>query len=1756
LPLFHFNFPFSSSHYFLYNENMKRYFFRGHNSNENNVYKKIMDVSFWSPAMAGIESLKLSFKSRPLLLISSLILIILIPVFILTSKYLNPKSEAAWFDEGFQYRKAVDIANTSGGNLTDFQVSISIGTGAPIAAGKMKSDCSDIRITDQNGKSLPYWVETNGLNSCNQNATIIWVKVPEISTSGATLYVYYGNPSATSLSNGSSVFVYFDDFNNASIDTNKWNQSGGMFSISNGRLRSDRANGTGSIFSKTNLPRPFVLDMDFYPTQYPSGWEGGYHNSMYFGTYNTSYVVEHGWIPHGGGGNSFDGLCDDGGCYHGQYVNPVTVGNSLYKISMQIKPMQAGPQGVMTYTNRRDDGTGSQANDTVYTGATTGNDPLYIGASDTGGNVSDDFEWDNWRIRKYASTNPTTNLSVTEEKSLGPVAYWKFDEGVGSTAYDSTTNRNNGTITGATWQSEDLCLSGKCLLFNGQTNYVDSNYKFSLSYSSSSSFSVWIKPSTIDTGGKVKSIIGKNNYEYILAQEDQKIRFIQWNPAGSDALNFTTDNFIQSGKWYYITFVYDGTQNKGYLYVNGILKVSQNTLQTSFISQNESLKIGKGYAWSGSTTPLFNGLIDDVKVYNSLRTISQITTDYAAGLARQSSAKGTSVSMGSPGASNLSNGLVGYWKMDEASAGTGSTAYDASGNNNNGTGTGTSVVNGKFGNGRSFNGSGNRIETSLAFTNPSSLTYSTWVKTNSTGTKQWIICPDNNGYDWSLLLENGKVALMTGLDYWDSTYSITTEWTHIVVVFDYQTDRKAKLYVNGALISNSASLGPTNTGPITIGNYYGAAYDTPFSGVVDETRIYNRALSPKEVADLYNFAPGLVGYWDFEEGNGLIAKDKSGNSINGDLHNSVSWSSGKYGKGINLVSNASLNNITTSSSTNLGSSGGLTLEAWVNPTSYSAEEMTVIQGLSSSYYLSVYRDGSINCYWYGTSSPGYHSSGVGTVPLNAWTHITCAWDGTNIRLYTNGILKNTAATSGDGNDSSSINIGAEDTGRQFRGNIDEVKIYNYARTSHQVIEDMNGGHPLGGSPVGSQVGYWKFDEGYGTTTNNAGSGGQSMNGSIAGAAWSNNGKFGKALNFLNTNDKVDFGSPILTGTGDFTITSWLNTSNAPGTNSIVSNYGGSTCSSGLEFYVSGNKLGTYINGGYLWGAIPINSNTWYHVVTMRTNGIVSIYVNGKLDTSGSVPNTIGANCNLTVGNGPNYTSERFVGLIDEVKIYNAALSDEEIKIDYNRGQAMQMGTLSSGTGNTAPSNAASQEYCVPGDSVTCLPPVGEWKFEEGVGSTVANDSTGNNNKGTFGAGNAAPIWTEGKNGAGLKFDGNDSITTGITNFPAGSSDRTVEIWFNTTANLASNVWGSIFSYGTINSNQAYIVAISSSQDSDCLIANSFSVSQWGDAVCGTTSLNDGKWHHGAVTSSGNTYNLYVDGKFQKTGTMATNTVITSSYIGNGMGGSFYTGQMDGVKIYNYARTPSQIAWDYNKGGPVGWWRMDECQGDVIHDVTGNGNNGTWYGTGGGTQTSVGNCNTSGTAWYNGKAGKQNYSLNFDGADDYINIPDPSNGSLDFSTGPMSISFFTKTNASGYKVFLDKNWGLSGGPGYLVATVYPGGNTLFWAIGNGSNLCGVGSNKIINDNVWHGIVLTLSRGVSNDLLSIYIDGKLDSTNQCTAGFNINSSQPINIARGLYGSDNISGQIDDFKIYNYSLTADQVKSLYNGGAINFGPSSGAP
>ncbi|MDD4027356.1 MAG: DUF2341 domain-containing protein [Candidatus Shapirobacteria bacterium] len=1216
------------------------------------------------------------------------------------------KVSAAWWDEMWHYRKAISISNTSGSDLTDFQVSVSIGTSQLIADGKMQTDCDDIRITDINGNLLPHWIETNGLNSCNQLNSVVWIKATSLPTSGSTLYVYYGNSSANSTSNGNNVFIFFDDFNGSFVNTDKWDNTGNMLSISNNRLRADRVNGTGSLFSKVTFARPFVLDYDFYPTQYPSGWEGTYHGSINFGTFDGSKNSEHTWTPYGGGGNSYCGFCDDGGCYHGQYVNPVVTGDTLYKISMQAKTLQSGPQGVMTYSNRKDDNIGSQANDTIYTGATTGADPLYIGIKDYGGNTSDDFEWDNWRVRKYASLDPTPTLQ-SEELSPAPIAYWKFDEGSGTTAYDSF-RKKNGTLINPSWATEEQCISEKCLLFDGIDDYVNvgtGNDYFPLPTLSACA---WIKTSGLGVSMTINGILSIT-YGFSMFLNSSG----QFSTRMDDGISIPTHTItsvnLHDNKYHHLCLTYDGT-NK-YMYIDGIQKLSIGTtwLGTTRWPTNT---VNIGHENNNSAFYKFNGHIDEVKIYPYARTADQIKQDYNS----RGSLSGSGVNLG--GNKFITpEGLIGYWNLD-------GNINDSS-NNNLQTSFGSiqpQVVDAKFNKGYQFTtDSTNEYiyinpNESLNFTNNFSASF--WFKASTRSSYQSII---GEGLDngWGVFLNSSGTELFFRINNTSSTSTsvsvVPNTWYHVVVTYD---GNHMRIYLNSNMANSIEKTGNlTHIGNgIGIGRIPDRSY--PLNGTVDDIRLYNYSLPETEVQKLYNqenplyssstaiqfgstnqtidgtttsleyCIPGDTSYcappiaeWKMNEGVGTSAIDTSGNNNTGSLVNSPSWVQGKIGKAINFNGNNKRVTITNP----ITSSGYSTLSLWYkrSETDASTSWRTLVGHATANIHHLILNNSTRNI---GIFDGAWKDFGYNPLNDNKWHHYEVIYNnGTNATLYVDGVYKNQISTTLDLSTNPIGSIGNWSGGGYWAGPIDHIRIYNYARTPAQIAYDYNKGGP---------VGWWKFDECQGNIAydwsgiGNTGtivvgaSGTQNSLGTCAvgtSAAWTNgaSGKINSSLNFDGTDDYVSVINNNLFNfsTNDFTISLW-----AKKTTNTFQQYG-PLISKGiysgvgewnLYEYGSNNSWNLYCNGSNNFRFNADIGEKWGHILIGRRMDQMFIYFNGQITNPTS--DTISGNNidftntkNLTIGTRNNGSSYFFNGQIDDVRIYNYALTSEQIKQVYNGG---------------------------------------------------------------------------------------------------------------------------------------------------------------------------------------------------------------------------------------------------------------------------------------------------------------------------------------------------------------------------------------------------------------------------------------------------------------------------------------------------------
>jgi hypothetical protein len=214
-------------------------------------------------------------------------------------------------------------------------------------------------------------------------------------------------------------------------------------------------------------------------------------------------------------------------------------------------------------------------------------------------------------------------------------------------------------------------------------------------------------------------------------------------------------------------------------------------------------------------------------------------------------------------ATTTSNNPVGWWKMDE---GTGLTTADSSGNGNTGTLTnGPTWATGKLGNGLSFDGVNDYVNMGNVLNmTTNDFTVGAWIKTtmvaeghivskgsNASGTlKRYILQTVlvSGTYRCGFSISDGDIRTIGS-----GVINVADgNWHYCVVVFD--RDSTAKVYVDGKLDGTPVTLASqvddlTNTTPFYIGRNATGSY---FNGLIDDVRIYNRALSAGEVAQMYN----------------------------------------------------------------------------------------------------------------------------------------------------------------------------------------------------------------------------------------------------------------------------------------------------------------------------------------------------------------------------------------------------------------------------------------------------------------------------------------------------------------------------------------------------------------------------------------------------------------------------------------------------------------------------------------------------------------------------------------------------------------------------------------------------------------------------------------------------------------------------------------------------------------------------------------
>ncbi len=629
------------------------------------------------------------------------------------------------------------------------------------------------------------------------------------------------------------------------------------------------------------------------------------------------------------------------------------------------------------------------------------------------------------------------------------------------------------------------------------------------------------------------------------------------------------------------------------------------------------------------------------------------------------------------------------------------------------------------------------------------------------------------------------------------------------------------------------------------------------------------------------------------------------------------------------------------------------------------------------------------------NSPGLNHPIIGHTAItpNQWFHAATTYNGNVWKLYLNGNLEDSVvineplqhlsiqhAALGAALNSSGFAAG------HFNGLMDEVRIWNHARTREEIKATADS--VFAGSKTGL-VALWGLDDATGNSVSDAS--GNGVTGTIlgSGSGWSTelppyNASVVKSIDFANSGSYVTFGNNTTLGLAAFTLECWFQKTGTGST--AYSGTGGVTAypliakgraesdrnTKDLNYFFgiqSGTKYlcADFEEGGAgsspglnhpVVGRTAIVDNHWYHAAATYDGGTWKLYLNGVLEDSLVVNqpvqnNSIGHASLATALNSTGSSAGRFAGLMDEVRVWDYARTEQEIRADIN------------------------EEIIGAQPGLVAL-----WGMDDANGTTVA-DSSGNNIDGTFvGTGYslsnvAAPFdldFSPPDTGKALQFNGTDSYVTFGDTLALGLAQFTLEGWVKkegsglTTSSGSGGVSAAPLitkGVGEVDGNNKDLNYFFGIQSGTNVLCADFEEGAGGSSpglnhpVVGQTALQDNKWYHVAATYDGTTWSLYLNGQLDGTTTInqpVQNLSIQHAGLGTalnskGFAYGLFDGSMDEVRIWNYARSQAQILATANtelygpQTGLVARWALNDIEGNVVTDSSGNGLDGQLIGFG-------------------------------------------------------------------------------------------------------------------------------------------------------------------------------------------------------------------
>jgi len=808
--------------------------------------------------------------------------------------------------------------------------------------------------------------------------------------------------------------------------------------------------------------------------------------------------------------------------------------------------------------------------------------------------------------------------TIPAQAAGDPVAHWTFDEAGGAIAYDSVGD-NDGLIHGAQWTAGKL---DDALSFDGVDDYVEVADAPSLRFSQNDSFSIafWTKPSS-ERGwmlSKARTAGRRGVFGFYMAGGPPEFQFfVEKSYAGWVVISAPCGT---PGSWQHVVAVYANKDMK--IYLDAELEGSGHfSYDTGDTEPDKHFVIGaRSY---DDTIQFYNGEIDDVRIYD--RALSALEIEQLYG--------------------QTQDGPVAHWKFDE---GGGLIAYDSAGDNY-GVVYGAQWADGKIDGALEFDGVDDYV--ALPDNNPvwlpqANFSLCAWVYFDkapaASGGETFLDLnfadsgnPSNElGYVVSRLAGSGRTAFAmttttnTDEDLYSNQVLSENRWYYVVTLRDGTTQA---IYIDGRL-DNSRTCSPdpidfvggydddrVNIGRLTTSGGVAQYY---VDGKIDDVRIYSRALSGEEIRELYGGPPTADTY--HVDGVG-------GNDFNNGLTEETAFKT--IQKGIDV------------------SDGGDTVLVW--PGLYqeaanfkgkaiavkSAAEPAVIEAVgidAVTFHASEGPDSVLKSFIIKNSRMAVSVKSAGSPTIS---NLTIVNNDYGIGAYEN----------------SEPNISNCILWANKYGDLVGCEA-QYSWVQQQLEPNLD-------DPNGGIVSYWKFDEGSGLIAyDSAGS----NDGVVFGSQWVS-AQLGGALDFDGVNDYVEVSdSASLDITGQIAVVAWIKRDVTGVRHDIVAKHTGTTPYYGFHLTIGpANNVGLGLTISNSWEqstAGYIGSGAWHHIAGTYDGTEMRTYIDGELVGSNTVVGSIATNGrNLYIGRTDPTHGGNFVdGMIDDVRIYNRALSASEV----------------------------------------------------------------------------------------------------------------------------------------------------------------------------------------------------------------------------------------------------------------------------------------------------------------------------------------------------------------------------------------------------------------------------------------------------------------------------------------------------------------